>query len=277
VTGPTTSAPMPGPRRRFDLTGAQETLVIPLYARALDHRSRRSILHDAKADEIVRSLDYDFARLGTRRPGPILPARNRQLDEWIREFLAVHANAVVLHVGCGLDTRCLRVPAPPAALWCDVDLPEVIELRRTIFAEGPSYRMLPGSLTDPGWLTALPNDRPLLAVADGVFEYLEKGAVVGFLGALVDRFPHGAAIFDVMSSAVQRRANQRLGQRSSAVLRWAVDDPRQLDRLLPRLRRTATVRLLTSRYLPLTTRLLFSLGWPIPGIRNAIRLLRYEF
>jgi O-methyltransferase involved in polyketide biosynthesis len=56
---------LPSPTsHKLKLTKVQETLLIPLYAKALDHRSKAPILNDAKADEIVRSIDYDFAKTG---------------------------------------------------------------------------------------------------------------------------------------------------------------------------------------------------------------------
>jgi O-methyltransferase involved in polyketide biosynthesis len=267
----------PPGHRKLKLTGAQETLVIPLYARALDYRSRHSILHDAKADEIVRSLDYDFGRLRPGGRGTVLAVRNRQIDVWVEAFLRRQPNAVVLNLGCGLDTRRFRLNPPATVLWFDVDLPEVVALRRTFFDERPGYRMLAGSLTEPGWLAGIPSDRPVVAVADGVLEYLAQEEVRGFLGALRARFAHGEAIFDVMNAYVQRMGNERLEGRSTATLRWAVDDISELDAMLPGYRRSATARLIVSRYLPWGPRLAYALAYVVPRIRNAIRVVRYDF
>lgn len=266
------------PRRKLELTGAPETLVIPLYARALDFRSRHPILHDAKADELVRSLDYDFDRFRSSGGGQLLAARSRHYDEQVREFLRAEPAPTVLNLGCGLDTRLWRVDPPPAVRWWDVDLPEVIALRRSLLDERPGGRTLAASIAEPSWLAELPADRPLLAVADGVFEYLERQEVLRFLQRVADRFPRGAVLFDVMSSATRRRANRRLARRSTAVLRWSVDDLRELDALLPAYRRTWTTPLTTSRYLPLGVRLPFTvLGGVLPGVRRAIRLVGYAF
>ena len=271
------TAPPPGSRRKLELSGVQETLVIPLYARALDYRSRRPILNDAQADEIVRSLDFDFEKFRPHALGKVLAARNRQLDEWIRTFVHEHPGGTVLNLGCGLDTRIYRIDPPSSILWSDVDLPDVIALRRGLFAERPGYRMRAGSITEPTWLSELPADRPALAVADGVFEYVDGNDVRRFLDAFAARFPRGAAVFDLMNSSAQRVVNRSLQTRSSAVLRWAIDDLRRLDALLPRYRRSATVRLFASRYLPLRLRCLYALGYLHPGVRNSLRVVRYEF
>ena len=47
--------------------------------------------------------------------------RAKQLDDWCTDFLQRHPDAVVLHLGCGLDGRVFRLDPPPSVLWFDVD------------------------------------------------------------------------------------------------------------------------------------------------------------
>ncbi|MGP3975675.1 hypothetical protein ACTWQF_17025 [Streptomyces sp. 8N114] len=46
----------------IQLGTAQETLLIPLYGRAVENRKQEAVLRDTRAEEIVASVDYDFAR-----------------------------------------------------------------------------------------------------------------------------------------------------------------------------------------------------------------------
>ncbi len=279
MTGP---PPPPGsdpearPLRRLRLRGEQETLVIPLYARALDYRSKHSILKDRKSSELVDQIDFDFEKLRSAG-GPLLAVRARQLDEWTRGFIGRTPNGVVLNLGCGLDTRISRVAPPPTLRWYDVDFPGVIELRRNFFSDGGGYRMLGASVTDPGWLDSVPNDQPVMAVADGVLEYLGEEEVRTLFHRLTKRFSHGRLAFDVMNSWALATGNAHLQGRSEARLRWAVDDLRTVDALDPRLRRTAAVPMLPSRYLPLGKRVLFAVAYLVPRLRTTVRLLCYEF
>lgn len=263
---------------RIELSGDQETLLITLYAKALDYRSRHPILNDPDADRIVRSIDADFDRLRHATIERLLVARTRQLDDWVREFLSVHPTAVVLNLGCGLDARQRRLRPGPEVSWYDVDYPEVIELRHRFFEEGPRYAMLGTSLTEGAWVEGTPAGRPLLAVADGAFEYLTEAQARTLVGRLIDRAPYGQIAFDVINAASVRRINQRLRARGSrAELRWAVDDLGRVDRLDPRLRRLSTAYPLTSPYLPLGFRLLARIASLRPDLRTAIRLVRYRF
>ncbi len=251
--------------------------MIPLYAKALDYRSKHSILHDRRAEELVQSIDFDFERL--RSPGNprVLAVRAWQYDVWIREFLAARPRSLVLNLGCGLDTRIARIGPPASALWIDLDFPEVIELRRNFFSELDGYRMLGASLTDPDWLGNVPADRPVLAVADGVFEYLSEDGVRSVVGRLTERFAHGEVAFDVMNSYALNLGNARLQGKTEARLRFAVDDLRRVDAFVPTWRRTTTVSVLASRVLPFWYRLIYALAYLSPNLRNTIRMVRYEF
>lgn len=267
----------PSPRQPVALSGEQETLFITLFAKALDFRARRSILKDRKADEIARSIDYDFERLGGLGSRRVLVARARQIDVWVQEFLRSRPEAVVLNLGCGLDSRFLRVGSPASVSWFDLDYPEVIRLRRRFYSDGPGYRMLAGSITDADWVQGIAADRPVCAVSDGVFEYLTEEQVRTLLRRITSRFPSGTVIFDVMNAFAVESGRARLKERTGAEFRWAVDDPRVLDALDPRLRRTATVSLLQIRYLPLGLRLM-GLGLRLfPKYRDMLRLVRFEF
>jgi len=49
-------------RREVSLGALQETLLIPLYGRAVENRKPEPALRDPRAEEIVASIDHDFAR-----------------------------------------------------------------------------------------------------------------------------------------------------------------------------------------------------------------------
>src|SRR5690242_16253458 len=91
------------------LTGQAAPYLTTVYGKALDNRTANPILGDVFADQAVRRIDFDFTTLKLPGDGAItLPMRAKHLDGWTREFLAVHPDAVVLHLGCGLDTRVYR-------------------------------------------------------------------------------------------------------------------------------------------------------------------------
>ncbi len=266
--------------QKVNLTGAQKTLLIPLYAKALDSRSKHSILHDKKADEIVRAIDYDFGNQGGFGNKNILVVRAKQFDEWVKEFLKSNPNGAVLNLGCGLDTRIARIDPPSGVTWIDVDFPEVIKVRRNFFTDGDGYQMIASSITESEWLEKIPKDRPAIAVADGVMEYLSEEEVRTLLNRITDHFSSGQITFDVMSSSAIERGRSRLKDTMGAEHKWAVDDLHKVDELDPRLRRINSFSVFGSKYvskLQLKYRLAYSIVNLFPNFRNTIRLLRYEF
>ena len=111
------------------LTGEKQTLLITLHAKTVESRSPNSLLKDRFADQVLARLDYDFKPLDLGPDGAISMAmRAKAFDDWTRAFIEKHPNAVVLHLGCGLDSRVFRVDPPPEISWFDVDFPEVIDI-----------------------------------------------------------------------------------------------------------------------------------------------------
>ncbi len=262
---------------KVNLTGEKETLLITLYAKALDSRSKHPILGDKKADEMVSMIDYDFQRLTGFGNGNVMVVRAKQLDEWVREFLRSNPDAVVLNLGCGLDTRISRIDPSSRVSWFDVDYPEVIEERRKFYSDREGYQMLESSVTGEGWLESVPGGRPAMAIAEGLVEYLTEEEVKTLLKRVADHFPRGQVVFDVMNSFAIQSGRSRLKERTGAEHKWAVDDVSEVDRLDPRLRRISNTSLFGSKYLPSVYRVAFGTASIAPRFRNMIRLLRYEF
>jgi O-methyltransferase involved in polyketide biosynthesis len=270
----------PTEAQKVDLRGAPATMLITLYAKALDYRSPHPILNDERADQIVDMIDYDFERVTGFGDSAMMAIRARQYDEWLQEFLARHRDAVVLNLGCGLDTRVSRIDPPASIRWFDIDFPEVIDLRKKFFADGSNYKMLATSLSDERWLDLIPRDGPAGILAEGVFEYMNVDDVRALLNRLTNHFAGGQVIFDCLSSFAVKSGRTELETKTGAVHKWAVDDIREVDALVPRLRRINDLSLLRTRYrheLSWRYRLLFAAASLVPRFRDLHRLLRYEF
>ena len=114
------------------MDNVSKTLYIPLYGKALVSR-KGIILCDPKAEEI-----WDAERIPLRGKAAskwlayYMAMRSAVYDGWLREQLQKAPEAVILHLGCGMDSRCLRVEHP-GRLWYDVDFPEVIRERARHF------------------------------------------------------------------------------------------------------------------------------------------------
>ena len=175
-------------RRSIQLGRVQETALVPLYARALESRRRRPILEDPKAVEIVDSIDWDFRRFGQRRRVVGCTLRSAMFDVWVREFLGRYPEGAVVEIGAGLNTRFERLDNGRVH-WYDLDLPDVVELRRRFFTNSERRMTLAASVLDPDWIeTVRRSPGPYFLVAETVFVYLEEGQVKAALRQIASGF-----------------------------------------------------------------------------------------
>lgn len=220
------------------LTREKETLLITLWAKAGESRMPDSLLKDRFAARVASRIDYDFARLKVDRDLMIgLAMRAHILDGWTRDFIARHRDAIVLHLGCGLDSRVFRVAPPEGIDWYEVDYPDVIALRRKLHPARRGCHLVGSSVTEPGWLEALPRNRPAMVVAEGLLPYLPEAEVPLLLERLVRHCPAGEIVFDAYSSfGLRLVALQPAVRATGATMDWALDDPADLERQVPGLR-----------------------------------------
>lgn len=269
--------------RKVDFSGVrwgsvEWTNLGTLYLRACESRSPNPILGDDAAAEAVDRIDYDWARMRRYMLPPanqwLVALRAARLDDWSAAFLGRHPDAVVLHLGCGMDTRAFRLRLPRHVQWFDVDQPNVIELRRKLYADRDGYRMLGSSVTEASWLDETPTDRPTLIVAEGLLMYLPQSEVRTLLQRLTDRFTTGELLFDTLSPMGPRLSKVF----SKGIVKWGTSDARELERWNPRFRFLEQNSALAGyeRINSTPIRLLYRLIHATPA-RNYDVLNRFEF
>jgi O-methyltransferase involved in polyketide biosynthesis len=229
---------------RVDLTGAPQTMLATLYAKALDVDLPRPILNDRWAKEAVAGIDYDWAQTTmTAGRSPAVTTRSAHFDRWVRQFLAVHPKATVLHLGCGLDSRYFRVAPGPDVQWYDIDYPEVAELRdRLLPAGGEGYHVVAASVTDPAWLRDIPVGSPVLAIGEGLTMYLTEADGIDLLNRVVSHCGTGELQFDAFNSlGIRSQWSNSVVRRSGATLHWAINGPDDIISAVPGTRLLAWV------------------------------------
>ena len=213
-----------------DLGDVQETMLIPLYARACDAASGRPVLGDRRAREIVDGIDYDFSRFGgSSLSGSVY--RSSIFDGWVARFLREHADATVVELGTGLNTRFDRLDNGRVH-WFDLDLPDAIALRRRFFGDSERRKMLAGSVVDIEWFDAVAaSPPPYLFLSEAVLIYLSGDEVRRVLTQLAHRFPGSLVAFDTAGKRmVSNQDRSRSLAQVNARLQWICDDPRDIER-----------------------------------------------
>lgn len=230
----------PGRVSTAALHGVPETLLIPLVARA---RAREHFGHlgfvDPDAERILARLDADV-RAFARDPFTqrVVIVRARALDAIARRFFMRHPEGLGVSLGAGLCTRFTRI-SPRGGAWVDVDLPEVIALKRQLVEETSRYRLVAKSLLDPDWSEAIGWEpgRPILLVSEGVLLYLPPEGVRAFITGAAERFTSGGAIaFDFIHPWLVKGAKlQPSVRQTSATFGWGVKHAREVASWHPRL------------------------------------------
>ena len=184
------------------LSGVPETLLIPLYNRAIESQRPDAMLVDEKAVALVTQNSLDFSRVRQIPMPELLRVMRiiftREFDRYTRDFLGSHPEGVVIHIGCGLDSRFKRVDNGRVE-WYDLDFPKVIDLRRKLIGdEVERYHLLACSVLEEAWLEAVKvhAPRPFLFIAETVFVYFTEAQAKSLVLRLRDRFPGAELVFD---------------------------------------------------------------------------------
>jgi len=194
-----------------NLSSVSETYLAPLYWKAMESQRPDAMIKHEKAVALVTQMmadapiRVDFARARQIPMNELLKAMRiiftREMDRHARDVLARHPEAVVVHIGCGLDTRFERVDNGRVE-WYDLDFPNVIELRRKFIGdEKERYHLLGCSVIDTSWLdmVSVHRQRPILFLAEGVSMHLKEAQVKSLVLTLRDHFPGAELVFDAYS------------------------------------------------------------------------------
>jgi O-methyltransferase involved in polyketide biosynthesis len=267
-----------------ELVGVQKTLSPVLKAKALDNRLPDPILGDEYAEHTMRRLDpdYDKGRFGASQLGLAAVVRTKAHDDWARSLLADRPDAVVLHLGCGLDARVYRLDPPATVDWYDLDYPSVIRLRQRLLPPREHCTLIGSSVTDLTWLEQVPRHRPLLMIAEGLVPYLTETDVRRLLTSLVEAFPTGQIQLDTVPVWAWRSSKwDPLLRKYDAQFHCGFDDPAALADWHPRLEYVDEAPMYDAPVLmakaPANTRRVYRLMNLLPGMKRSTRIVRFQF
>ncbi len=178
-----------------NLNDVNKTLFIPLYGKSLVSQ-KGIILNDKKAEDIWDKEKFELSgKSKSKWLAYEMAMRAKVFDDWVREKASTDEKAVILHLGCGLDSRVERVNC--SNLWFDLDFPNVIEVRKKYFAETKSYKMIDSDVTQFDWLYEVPKGKNVIVIMEGLSMYLPNGKLVWLLHMLSEHFEKVDLLMDV--------------------------------------------------------------------------------
>ena len=215
-----------------NLDGITETLLIPLWARAMEIKQKNPIIKDEKALEMMGEIDYDFGKFKHKRmPQVSIAIRTEILDKATADFIKKHTKCTVINIGCGLDTRYFRL-GNPEICWYDLDLPEPIRIRKHFFQDTEYYKMIAQSVFDDAWINEVKKDQPVLFIVEGLLMYFTEDEVKELLNKLILAF-HGAEMLCEITTPlmVVRHKKQDPKQQRNVPFRWGIVNGKEIEKL----------------------------------------------
>ena len=215
------------------LTGVSETLLIPLWARAIEGDSPEPIVIDHKAAEMVAQIDYDFSRFQSARLSQVgVAVRTMLFDKAVLAFVERHPRAVVVNLGAGLDTRYDRLKLRHVD-WYELDVPESMAWRRHFFCESQRYRFLTKSVFDLSWMDNIEAaGRPVILIAEGLFMYFAEEKLRPLFQEIATRFAGQEMLFEMLAPFLVGKSKHHDSvskMDGSPEFRWSLKDSRTLQ------------------------------------------------
>ena len=207
-------------------------MLLTLHARAEHTLSERPRFTDPAAVELVSRLDYDFTMARQDRlmaDGVVL--RTLTLDPLVAGYLDTHPGCTVVNIACGLDTRFQRLD-DGRVTWYDLDLPEVIDMRRRLLGEGERNRTIAASALDPTWPDQLTADAPggALVVVEGLTMYLVEEELRGLMEIIAAGLPGATVLIEFMPRLFQRYGREHSVKGTGARFTYGCSDADEFRR-----------------------------------------------
>lgn len=214
------------------LKGVPETLLIPLWARAIETQNSKPIIKDYKAVEMMKSIDYDFSKFyNTWLSQTGVAVRTELLDKSTKTFIDKYPNAAIINIGCGLDTRFFRLDNGQIK-WYDLDLPEPIRIRKHFFTETERYKMIAKSAFDYSWINEINiSNEPVLIIAEGILMYFTENEIKNLFSELVKAFPNAEVLFEMMTPTIAKMSKHHdTASKLGVKFNWGIASGKEMER-----------------------------------------------
>jgi methyltransferase (TIGR00027 family) len=207
------------------MTELEKTLFIPLIVRANESKRKDALFRDERAILIsdAEKLDETEYHGGNITAHGII-ARTVFIDRLITREIERNEPVTVINIGCGLDTRPYRLNIPNRVAWYDIDLPEVIELRKRYLVENDNHVFIEGSIFDDAWHDRIAMNGNVVILIEGVLMYFTVDEIKKAFNQLFTGFPGARVVFDVVHSVF-------VGDGITSPFKWGIADISDLDAL----------------------------------------------
>lgn len=197
----------------MDLSQVSRTAILLLICRAVESEKRNSDFKDPMA---VLSLErllsiaskeeknwiirhkrmYAGIHARDARAGVL---KGRAFDHRADLFISNNPKCTVINLACGFDTRFWRIKNEKCK-YVEIDLPEVIALKREILKDHLGYELIGCSVLDTSWIdkVTLDGNTDFLLLAEGLFMWLPEQDATRLLQEIALRFDRSQLVLEMV-------------------------------------------------------------------------------
>ncbi|MBR3933477.1 MAG: class I SAM-dependent methyltransferase [Clostridia bacterium] len=210
------------------MDNVNKTLYIPLYGKA--YVSKKGILlNDKKAEEIWSQESFSLkGKSGSKWLAYYMGMRSAVFDDWLKQQMTELQDTVILHLGCGLDSRILRVGTEHHK-WYDVDFDDVIKERKQYYSETANHKMIAGDVRNCDWLKNISETKRAVIVMEGVSMYLTCRELKQLMANLCAHFEQITVLMDCYTTLAAKLSKYKNPINDVGITQvYGIDDPEAL-------------------------------------------------
>lgn len=231
----------------MNLTDVSRTAIVTLRCRVIESEKDPPIIQDPMARYCLDRLTgwaSPAERVIFDKPQPTtltnpMALRARKYDAITNAFIARNPSSTVVNLGCGFDTRYWRIDHARCR-YIELDLPEMVEVKRAVLGDRLDYEVLGCSVLDPSWIDTVTSrgNRSILLLAEGLFMYLPKPDVIRLFKTISERLTGSQITLEVVKEAytrglwkkiVEHKMKRQLGLETGAAFEFGVRAAREIE------------------------------------------------
>lgn len=213
----------------------QETALITLAIRASETDRPNARIKDSMAKKIIETLGVDVSKFDPFLSHEGVIARTIMYQQELQTLIGKYPDALCINLGCGFDDKFVQVDNGKI-IWYDVDLPDIMAVRRKIYTDRDRCLMKDGSAFETEWTKGLPQRSTTIVVMEGVLEYFTKEQVTTCLRVLCNSFEHGYLLAELHHPIMSRNTKLHDAvKHTNAQFQWGTKSGREYLDLEPRL------------------------------------------
>ncbi len=211
------------------MNSVNKTLYIPLYGKSYVSK-KGIILKDTKAEEIWEKSGFPLkGKSKSKWLAYYMGMRSKVFDNWLKKQMENDKEAIILHIGCGMDSRIERV-GTSGHDWYDVDFPDVIVERKQFYKETDEYHMVESDARENTWISTLPANKNAIILMEGVSMYFQLEELKKLLTGLCEHFCHVSLLMDCYTVFAAKASKYKNPINEVGVTTvYGIDDPHVLE------------------------------------------------